>query len=546
MKTKKRLYALCAALAACSVLLASCGGAPSSPSSSGAAPSAAPSSKAASSAGASSGGGEAAVEYPQSLRIWTTGFSEVYSSMGASDYNACNALQTICQNTGTELQWEYGSSGNDWMLNFNLMLSSGDYPDIIVTDWTNITGGAKQYADEGVIIDLTDMYQTNLHNVHRALENVDSLNNVKSSDGHYYYVPEVFDRLGGGVFRGFVIRQDMLEALGEKVPETLEEYKALLGKAKEHYGSDFYPMTGTGFDDTLGIGSLLWSYGITYGFYLEGDTVCYGPLSGRFAEGMGYIHDLYAQGLIDPDYATQDRNAEKGKIMADLSMATFEYQPSAMMKAMAEQNPQFQLVGIPGLKEKAGAPSYTFDPNYISHLVLGDSYAISTACKEPEKAANFVNYIYSEEGSFISNWGEENVDFVYGEDGKPRFTDSLLASEHMVSRVFTTGSCFASLRILDAYQAILPQVSVDAIELWTKSNDASRILPTLSFTSEEQEAITDWQADLATYMAERYSGLVNGQIAVDSIPAIQQELREKMHIEEILEVYQVAYDRFIG
>ena len=457
-------------------------------------------------------------------------------------------MQKICENTGTELIWEYGSSGNDWMTNFNLMLSSGDYPDIIVYDWKSIPGGAAQYAKEGVIIDLTDLYQSNLSNVYHALENVDSVNNVKTADGRMYYVPEIFDRPGGGIYQGFVIRQDMLDEMNEPIPTTLDEYHALLKKAKEKYGDGFYPMTGVGFNNVLGIGSLLWAYGITYDFYLEGEKVCYGPLSDRFADGMEYIHTLYAEGLIDPDYATQDRAAEKGKIMSDQSMVTFEYQPSGMMEAMAEQNPDFKLVGIPDLKETPDAPPYTFNQTYLNNIQTFCSYAISTNCKEPEKAANFINYIFSEEGAQIANWGEEGVDFEYGPDNKPQFTKEYLMMDdsEKTSRVFGTVSAFASLRILDAYQAILPEVSVQAIETWVEKDDTSRILPAVSLTEDEQDKITDLLADLNTYMGERYSGLVNGQIALDTIPTIQQELKDKMHIEEIIEVYQAAYDRFVG
>lgn len=544
MKKTKSFLALCAAL---TVLLAGCGG--SGTSNSSVAPSSGESS-----AGSVQPSGESSSEtiseYPESLRIWGAVFWDTYSALGtAKDYNVNASLQKICENTGTELIWEYGSSGNDWMTNFNLMLSSGDYPDIIIYDWKSIPGGAAQYAEEGVIIDLTDLYQSNLSNVYHALENVDSVNNVKAADGRMYYVPEIFDRPGGGVFMGFVIRQDMLDEMNEPVPTTLDEYHALLKKAKEKYGEGFYPMTGSSFSSTLGIGSLLWAYGITYGFYLEGDKVCFGPLSDRFADGMEYIHTLYAEGLIDPDYATQDRTAEKGKIMSDQSMVTFEYQPSAMMQAMAEQNPSFKLVGIPNLKETPDAPSYTFDGNYLNNALTLSSYAISTNCKEPEKAANFLNYIFSEEGAMLTNWGEEGVDYVIGSDGKPQYTDEykvLSGEAKNYLRVFGAMSAFPSLRSYDAYLTTLPEVSVQASELWKESNDTSRILPAVSLTVDEQDKITDWLADLNTYMGERYSGLVNGQIALDTIPAIQQELRDKMHVEEIIEVYQTAYDRFVG
>ena len=253
--------------------------------------------------------------------------------------------------------------------------------------------------------------------------------------------------------------------------------------------------------------------------------------------------------MIDPDYATQDRTAEKGKIMSDQSMVTFEFQPSAMMEAMKDQNPKFKLVGIPDLKETADSPAYTFNRNYLSNLTVGSCDAISTNCKEPEKAANLLNYIFSEEGAMLTNWGEEGVDYVIGSDGKPQYTDEykvLSGEAKNYLRVFGAMSAFPSLRFRDAYLTTLPEVSVQAIELWTESNDTSRILPAVSLTVEEQDKITDWLADLNTYMDERYSGLVNGQIALDTIPAIQQELKDKMHIEEIIEVYQAAYDRFVG
>lgn len=539
---RSKFFVLCAVLA---MLLASCGenAASSAPASDGS------TSAAESSSSASQASETGAAEYPDSLRIWAPSFSDKMSSLGVSDYNACAAWQTISQNTGTEITWEYGSSANDPMINFNLMLSSGEYPDMIAMGWDTVPGGIAQYAEDGVLVDLTDMYPTNLSNVYDALNNIDALNYIKASDGRLYYVPEVNDRPGSGVYQGLVIRQDMLDDLGEEAPATIDEFHALLTKAKETYGDSFYPLTGSGFNNTIGIGPLLWPFGITYDFYLEGDTVCYGPLSDRFTDAMGYIHTLYAEGLIDPDYATQDRNAEKGKIMSDQSMVVFEFQPSAMMEAMKDQNPEFQLVGIPDLKETEDSPAYTFNREYLSNLTVGSCVAITTGCEEPEKAANFLNYIFSEEGRMITNWGEEGVDFVYGEDGKPQWTDeyrALAGEAKEYLHVFGALSAFPSLRSRDAYLTTLPEVSVQAIELWTEANDTSRILPPVTLTTEEQDEISDWQANLNTYMDERYSGLVNGQISIDSIPQIQQELRDSMHIEEILAAYQAAYNRFNG
>ena len=495
---------------------------------------------------------ETATEYPEKLKIWTPWYSEHFSSIGMKDYNDCWAWQELSRKTGTTFEFEYGASGNDGQTNLNLLIASKDMPDIIAYNWKNIAGGAEVWAEDGVIVDLTDMMDVNLKDYKAAMEAVDSLGLIKSAGGRYYYLAQPYDKLGGGVYMGLVIRQDMLDELGEQAPTTIEEHHALLRKAKEHYGESFYPQTGSGFGvdrgNTIGIGPLMWAFGTHYGFYLEGDKVVYGPMSEQFTEAMEYIHTLYEEGLIDPDYATQDREAEKAKIMSSQSMMSFEFQPNQMMNAMKEQNPTFKVIGITNLKKDADSKPYSFDANYISSMQYGSSCAITTACAEPEKAANFLNYIFTDEGYMITNYGEKDVDYTIDADGKVQWTDAfnaLKAESKAVMRNFGTAAVFPFRCSLDAYWNTLSEYAYGAIQTWAATNDKSGILPALTFTAEETEEMTDWMADITTYMEENYAGLVNGAIAIDQIPEIQNKLKS-MHIERILEIYQAAYERYLG
>lgn len=495
---------------------------------------------------------ETATEYPEKLKIWTPWYSEHFSSIGMKDYNDCWAWQELSRKTGTTFEFEYGASGNDGQTNLNLLIASKDMPDIIAYNWKNIAGGAEVWAEDGVIVDLTDMMDVNLKDYKAAMEAVDSLGLIKSAGGRYYYLAQPYDKLGGGVYMGLVIRQDMLDELGEQAPTTIEEHHALLRKAKEHYGESFYPQTGSGFGvdrgNTIGIGPLMWAFGTHYGFYLEGDKVVYGPMSEQFTEAMEYIHTLYEEGLIDPDYATQDREAEKAKIMSSQSMMSFEFQPNQMMNAMKEQNPTFKVIGITNLKKDADSKPYSFDANYISSMQYGSSCAITTACAEPEKAANFLNYIFTDEGYMITNYGEKDVDYTIDADGKVQWTEAfntIEAEDKEVTRNFGTAAVFPFRCSLDAYWNTLSEYAYGAIQTWAATNDMSGILPALTFTAEETEEMTDWMADIKTYMEENYAGLVNGAIAIDQIPEIQNKLKS-MHIERILEIYQAAYERYLG
>lgn len=495
---------------------------------------------------------ETATEYPEKLKIWTPWYSEHFSSIGMKDYNDCWAWQELSRKTGTTFEFEYGASGNDGQTNLNLLIASKDMPDIIAYNWKNIAGGAEVWAEDGVIVDLTDMMDVNLKDYKAAMEAVDSLGLIKSAGGRYYYLAQPYDKLGGGVYMGLIIRQDMLDELGEQAPTTIEEHHALLRKAKEHYGESFYPQTGSGFGvdrgNTIGIGPLMWAFGTHYGFYLEGDKVVYGPMSEQFTEAMEYIHTLYEEGLIDPDYATQDREAEKAKIMSSQSMMSFEFQPNQMMNAMKEQNPTFKVIGITNLKKDADSKPYSFDANYISSMQYGSSCAITTACAEPEKAANFLNYIFTDEGYMITNYGEKDVDYTIDADGKVQWTEAfntIEAEDKEVTRNFGTAAVFPFRCSLDAYWNTLSEYAYGAIQTWAATNDKSGILPALTFTAEETEEMTDWMADITTYMEENYAGLVNGAIAIDQIPEIQNKLKS-MHIERILEIYQAAYERYLG
>ena len=133
-------------------------------------------------------------------------------------------------------------------------------------------------------------------------------------------------------------------------------------------------------------------------------------------------------------------------------------------------------------------------------------------------------------------------------DGKVQWTDAfnmIKAEGKEVTRNFGTAAVFPFRCSLDAYWNTLSEYAYGAIQTWAATNDKSGILPALTFTAEEAEEMTDWMADIKTYMEENYAGLVNGAIAIDQIPEIQNKLKS-MHIERILEIYQAAYERYRG
>lgn len=493
------------------------------------------------------------VTMPKKLKIFSP-LSEHLSKSGRSN-NDNMAYQMIQEKTGTEIEWIHPAVGSDYNEKFNLIIASKDLPDILWRNWMNVPGGIQRYVDDGIIIKLNDLMNKQMPNYKKA---VDEKPGVKKSlmteNGDILIVAAIRKDPQLMVFRGPVVRQDWLDKLNLKSPETMDElYQVLKAfKTQDPNGNgkaDEWPVSGMSFmDGNFGIGHLLWPFGIDWSFYQVDGKVKFGPMEPEFTEAMTYINRLYAEGLLDPDYAVQDRNKLDGKFMNE--QVGFEYgmQPSKMSNAMESKNPSFKSLGTSHLRNKDGKP-YVFDVEYTNYLVGFNSAAITTACKEPEGAAKWMDYLYSEEGYMIANFGKLNDTYTLV-NGKPAYTDKIKKNPegldfNSAHNRLTFGN-MASFPYLMAWEALSESMHKNGAQsaaTWAKTADTSRVLPLISFTQAEQEKMADKLNDINTYITEQYDKLVFGQTPISDIPKIQKKLKD-MGIDDVIAVYNTALSRY--
>lgn len=500
-------------------------------------------------------GSEGEAAYPEQLRVFA-GLSEHMSKVGAMSNNDNFVYQELEKRTGTHVEWIHPAAGADVDMQINLMVASNDLPDIIVrSTWKSISGGLTMWADDGVILDLTELMPQYMPNYMALLEErPGSLKDI-TVDGRLYYVAEVTH---GSAYRGPVLRGDWLEKLELAAPSTPAQLYDVLVAFKEgdpngNGEADEWAMSGQAFvTGNFGLGHLLWPWGITYGFMQIDGRVTYGPLEPEFEEAMAFMAKLYAEGLIDPDYSTQDRNSLDGKFMNHQVGYEYGMQPTKMNTAMNGAD-GFQAIGVPNLMLTEGEPTYVFGNEYTTYITSNSDSVVTGACEQPEKVLAWMDYIFSQEGILLTNYGIEGLSFTFGEDGKPvyDFTGAVAAhpeyDETSAKYMYTLMSLatFPIHQTVEAYFATLHPVSADAIAGWNASADVSRKLPNLSLTAEETEQINDKLVDIDTYIQIQYDKLVTGQVSTDEIPAIQAKLRE-MGIEECIAMYQQAYDRYMA
>ncbi|MBS5586096.1 MAG: hypothetical protein KHX36_07750, partial [Clostridiales bacterium] len=76
-----------------------------------------------------------------------------------NSYAESPVYKTVMEASGLNLEFIHPATGEESTA-FNLMLVSGELPDIIEYNWSSYEGGPQKAIDDGVILPLNDMLET--------------------------------------------------------------------------------------------------------------------------------------------------------------------------------------------------------------------------------------------------------------------------------------------------------------------------------------------------------------------------------------------------
>lgn len=494
------------------------------------------------------------IAYPEEITI----FSALGAKATAAGFTSNNdtywakALEEI---TGTHVEWTQPAD-DVRAEKFNLMIASEEYTDAIVYDWLNVEGGPEMYVEDEIILDLTELIPECMPNLNAYLEEHPEVKRVMQNDeGQILYIPFIRDDVALNIYVGTLIRMDWLEKLGLEVPETTDDLYNVLKAFKEqdpngNGEADEIPMSGVGFDEysQYAIGNLLWAFDTHYSFYVEDGEVVWGPVEDKFAEGLEYIAMLYNEGLIDVDYLLNDRTAMDSKAIADRVGFEFSFQPTKYYNDATFNDGTKVMMGIPYLTTPDNDSKMCFNSAYAQSVVTNVSLDVTTACEDPKGLLKWLDTVFSEEGIILMNYGEEGTHFEYV-DGVPQYIDyaNLTTEEKTLVQADTmvVDTSFPSLQQWGAYSVTLSDWGAKSIDIWAEDVDTSGILPQLSFTAEEKEKISDSLTQLETYASTQMNKVVIGELSMEGWPEVVEKFYD-MGIEEILEVYNAAYQRYLS
>ena len=506
--------------------------------------------------------GEKAQTDGKSFTYWTTLNGQ--SAATISNYSEMLFYQEMEKATGVHMEFIHpieGSTGNEA---FIAMLTSEVMPDIIEYNWANYTGGPQQAIDDEVIIELNDYLAEHAPNYYDYMEGEKgkaagySYKLQATTDESKYYGFNLLNVGKSKGFAGLIVRADLLKKWGMSVPETIDEWTAIFAKAKSEGFSkpftstcdiiSFKSPTMQGFNTAYDVGKQ---------FYVEGDKVVFAPFESAFKDYVAQMAEWYKAGYIDAGFVTNSSADIESNMTNGTSMATVGYVGSGIGKilpAAQSKNPSYDLVACPYPTARKGEIS---EFSVTTQDATTMAIAISTTCGNYEKAIQWCDYIYSDEGVELQVFGVEGDTYtVEDRDGEKHYvyTDKITNySAHGFNSI--TEALYHHMLpsnhpgynqhedYLDGYYQ-MPQQK-DAIKVWNQSAQKAleHRLPTLGYTEEESREIIDIKEIAEPTLEVAICDIIFGKRTIDTYDDVISEAKANGY-DRWLEIQQAAYDRY--
>lgn len=469
--------------------------------------------------------------------------------------NDCVLWNELATRTGVNLEFTVVNPDTE-SEKFNLMVASNDLSDIISNATTLYTnGGEAAVADEILIDHLPYLTEELTPQICKLMEEYpDAVPEALTESGWLAGMPQLSMQTETTQTFGPMIRKDWLDELGLDVPETYDELHDVLVAFKEKKGADAplllnYAATGinNGMVEGYGIFGLVADAAMSEPYYQVDDTVMYGPIQPEFKEYLTMIHDWYQEGLIWQDFMsyTDFQNPPTDVILADRAGVFYAEVTYIATLEDASNTEGFELVAIPDFVRN---PGDTIPFKEERAYAASTPWSISTQCECPELLMQWCNYMYTDEGALLCNYGIEGESFEYDENHVPVFTDLVLNNPDMSTTVALFMYCLDRgpfYRDETREQSGYTQAQKDASGIWQSNMTVGRGIGSTALNTEESSEVNQFYGDIKTYIEQSVLEFIIGNRDLAEFDEYVSHI-EGMGIDKVTACYQDAYQRYLN
>ncbi len=331
---------------------------------------------------------------------------------------------------------EYVPFSGDWTQYCALRLAGRDYPEIMQL---NDQQTAQAYIDAGALLSFDD-YKDLLPDFFSYYPEY-AYDDARSyaADGKMYF----FTGCGSlpatsNPGMNFIVRSDLVEEQGWPFVYTASEWLEFFKTAKANH-----PTTAEGLEtfvdlplgEVWGFNTMFNDCGHPYGNHIYViDWPTY-TVSDRWTdpvmrEFMAFWNQMWREHLLDPECFTDKCDQMISKSNTTQCLASWYARwlfGNTNQSFIDAGTPEYQYIEMPFTVDSTrDVPAYSAASGGTMATGFGD-VVVTTTCKYPERVMELLNYLHTDEGRILVNWGVEGEDwYINPETGKRDATPELV------------------------------------------------------------------------------------------------------------------------
>ncbi len=312
-------------------------------------------------------------------------------------------------------------------MQLGVMIASNDLPDLIYTSQLGdrLSNPNICYAYN----ELIEQYAPEF----KPSEDQITVAKSMAADGNYYTVLNASSTqeewrnasAGSPTLASLIYRKDILDELGMEI-NTLEDYKKVLGAVKEKY-PDMVPLTMEVtfmvdfFKSNLIPGWVPTTEGMVEA---EGNRIIHQTSVPEYKDFLKYMNDLYRNGYINPD--------------------NFAFTDGTQSEELCKNNKAFSMSFMTGDRDTAltrdlnangyeGKFEHALPMSDLSYVTPGTGWSgvyITKSNKNPEASIKLMQWMFSEEGQCVTQWGRKDIEYTLDDKGVPQFSQEWLQARN--------------------------------------------------------------------------------------------------------------------
>lgn len=324
----------------------------------------------------------------------------------------------ITKETGVTLDAEFAVG--DPSQKVALIATSGDYPDLI-----SPKGDLNKLVDAGAMLDLTDLIDKYAPNLKKLFG--DQMKRLRySNDDESIYVIPTYSAVDGVTFvagSGFELQHGAVKEAGYPQVKTLQDYENVIQSYIDKHPTDK--------DGNKNIGLALsaddWRTSIsvtnpaaeTTGksgdgeYYIDPKTneATYHYRTEGEKDYFKWLNHMFNIGLLDKESFVQKYDQYLSKIASGrvVGLIDVDWDYADGEKALKTAGKLDQTYGHYSVMLN---DSYKDNRFQSTGFMAGWGVGISTSCKDPIRAIKFLDFLASEQGQVLNNWGIEGKEYT--------------------------------------------------------------------------------------------------------------------------------------